>query len=59
LKSIVIPTRGQVVATVPLPDKLPYNYLVEENEYMIQRKKDGRIIIGGYRRTIEGIAITN
>eukprot|EP01103_Thecamoeba_quadrilineata_P008424 TRINITY_DN1816_c0_g1_i1.p1 TRINITY_DN1816_c0_g1~~TRINITY_DN1816_c0_g1_i1.p1 ORF type:complete len:383 (-),score=76.03 TRINITY_DN1816_c0_g1_i1:12-1160(-) len=49
LKDIIIPVRGQVFATNPLPPLFPFGVGFND-DYVIQRKSDGRIILGGMRR---------
>ncbi len=50
LKGVIVPVRGQVVATAPAPRLFDFDWLANEGyEYAIQRQ-DGRIIFGGMRR---------
>jgi len=50
LTSVVVPVRGQVLATEPLPRLWEFDWLANDGyEYAIQRQ-DGRIIFGGMRR---------
>jgi len=50
LEGIITPVRGQVIATSPLPSLAATSIIFdEEYEYLIQRRKDGRIIFGGMR----------
>jgi glycine/D-amino acid oxidase-like deaminating enzyme len=50
LKSVVVPVRGQVLGTEPLPRLWEFDWLANDGyEYAIQRQ-DGRIILGGMRR---------
>ena len=58
-ENIIIPTRGQCLATNPLPKIIfPKNHIVEYPDgsgiYLIQRKPDKRIIVGGFRAIVEG-----
>jgi len=54
LQEIISPTRGQVIATKPLPLLFPFSFSIDDGEYMIQRKNDGRIIFGGFRMSVKG-----
>lgn len=48
-KDIIVPTRGQIIATKPLPILSKVSISMNDgSEYLIQRK-DGRIIYGGMR----------
>jgi gamma-glutamylputrescine oxidase len=50
LQSVIVPVRGQVVATAPLPRLWEFDWLANDGyEYAIQRQ-DGRLIFGGMRR---------
>jgi len=50
LKETIVPVRGQVVATEPLPRLWEFDWLANDGyEYAIQRQ-DGRLILGGMRR---------
>lgn len=55
LRDIIVPTRGQVIATRPLPIIFPFSFTIDDGEYMIQRKNDDRIVFGGFRRAVEGV----
>ena len=49
LKEVIIPVRGQVVATAPTAPLFDFDWLLNDGyEYAIQRQ-DGRIIFGGMR----------
>jgi glycine/D-amino acid oxidase-like deaminating enzyme len=50
LDDIVVPVRGQVIATTPIDIDLPHNMGIGDYEYMVQRRNDKRIIFGGFRR---------
>ena len=61
LKGIVIPVRGQCIATESLdveklifPSNSRYPSDEDSSVYIIQRRNDGRIIAGGYRNTVPG-----
>jgi glycine/D-amino acid oxidase-like deaminating enzyme len=48
-KDLVVPTRGQVITTKPLPNYWKTGLLFNDGyDYMIQRK-DGRVVLGGGR----------
>jgi glycine/D-amino acid oxidase-like deaminating enzyme len=48
-RELITPTRGQVIATKPLPNYWNFGLLFNDGwEYMIQRE-DGRVILGGCR----------
>jgi hypothetical protein len=50
LKDIIVPVRGQVVATSPLLIDFPVSLVIRRSaEYMIQRRNDKRVIFGGMR----------
>jgi len=61
LRGIIIPDRGQVVATQPIPKILPFNLVsygsTGVTEYMIQRDADNRVIFGGFGRESENNVI--
>jgi glycine/D-amino acid oxidase-like deaminating enzyme len=59
LKGLIVPTRGQVISTVPMREVFPFSFSVDDGEYMMQRKCDGRIVLGGFRRSVEGIRCRN
>ncbi len=49
-QEVIVPVRGQVVATAPLPRLWEFDWLANDGyEYAIQRQ-DGRLILGGMRR---------
>lgn len=50
LKEVIVPVRGQVIATAPTARLFDFDWLTYQGyEYAIQRR-DGRIIFGGMRR---------
>jgi gamma-glutamylputrescine oxidase len=54
LKDVIIPVRGQVLATAPLPRLWEFDWLANDGyEYAIQRQ-DGRLVLGGMRRQAPG-----
>jgi len=49
LKAVIVPVRGQVIATAPAPPLFDFDWLTNSGyEYAIQRQ-DGRIVFGGMR----------
>lgn len=49
LKEVIVPVRGQVIATAPTDPLFDFDWLANDGyEYAIQRR-DGRIILGGMR----------
>jgi hypothetical protein len=50
LEGIITPVRGQVLATSPSSLQLPFSLCINDGfEYVIQRREDDRVILGGMR----------